>query len=162
MAKAIAGTSILLITGCQTVPVQTNRPVETGVALPSNRPATDEEAVASDPCAIRLDHVVECMMQYYALNKRMPDSLDELKPFADVGSPLQLVCTASGQSYQYYPSGLMSAGRSKRIIVYDPTPAHHGSRWCIMMPYTQAGAPMSLFVTAVPEADFSTYVPGIQ
>jgi hypothetical protein len=158
----LAAISILLVTGCQTVPAQTHRAVDPGVALPTDRPATDEEAVASDPCAIRLGHLIECMMQYYMLNKQMPQSLDELKPFAEVGSPLQLVCTATGQPYQYYPSGLMSAGRSKRIIVYDPTPAHHGSRWCIMMPYTAPGAAMSLEVVAVPEADFSTYVPSIQ
>jgi hypothetical protein len=152
----------LFAVGCQTVPAHPRQPVDSGVALPTGRLPTDEEAVDSDPCAIRLGQIVECIMQYYLLNKQMPLTLDDLKPLADPGSTLQLVCTASGLPYQYYPSGLMSAGRSKRIIVYDPTPAHHGSRWCIMMPYTAPGAPMSLFVTLVPEADFKTYVPGIQ
>ncbi len=152
----------LLLAGCQTVSVSKQPVTDPGVALPPDRAPTDEESVAGDPCVIRLDHVVEALVQYYMLNKQMPLELAELKPFGDLLTPIQLVCTASGQPYQYDQHGLMSAGRSKRIVVWDPTPAHHGKRWCIMMPYTPPGAAMSLEVVSVPEADFKTYVPGIQ
>ena len=153
---------MLLMCGCQTVSV-TKKPItETGVALPADRPATDDESVASDPCAIRLHDIEGTMLLFYAVNKRLPDSLEDLKPLADFGSQLQLVCPATGQAYQYDPRGLMSAGRSKRIIVWDSTAAHHGNRFCILMPYTPPGAAMSLEVVAVPEADFGTYVPAIQ
>jgi hypothetical protein len=153
----------LLVTGCQTVSVSST-PVErtAGVSLPANRPATDEESVASDPCAIRLDHVIEAMYQFYLLNKRLPDTLEQLKPFGDELNPIQLVCTATGQPYQYSFNALMSPGRSKRILVWDPTPAHQGRRYCILISYTQPNNGLALEVDAVPEADFKTYVPGIQ
>jgi len=158
----------LLASGCETQ--TTNVGVATEhVAAPqvdSGQPhqsLSPDEAVDSDPCAIRLHDIGGALLQYYALNKRLPDRLEDAAALADPGQPLQLTCPASGKPYGYAPAGLMMEGRRKRIIVFDPTPAHDGLRWCVFMAdQTRPGAAQSVEVLPVPEGVFRLYRPADQ
>ncbi len=157
----------LALCGCETQTTKVGvATMHADPAQPSGHPSgrlTPDEAVATDPCAMRLHDISGALLQYFALNKRLPDKLDDVKAFADAGEPLQLSCPASGKPYGYAPAGLVLEGRRKRIIVFDPTPAHDGQRWCVFMADdTRPGAAQSLEVLPVPEAVFHLYRPADQ
>jgi hypothetical protein len=130
--------------------------------LPTDRNATLDDAVASDPCAVRMGDITAALTMYYGLNKQLPGSLEQLKPLANPGSELLLTCPVSSLPYVYSPAGLLAVGTNKRIVVWDATPAHDGSRWCILMPPVQTGGVVSFELVALPEAAFKLYVPAIQ
>ena len=158
LGRSFAGMVLwTLAIGCQssTTTSKTDTP-----ALARN--ATLDQAVDTDACAIRLGDITAALTMYYGLNKQLPDSLEELKPLANPNGELLLTCPVSGQPYVYSPAGLLAIGTSKRIIVWDATPAHDGSRWCILMPPTQPGAAVSLELVALRESAFKMYVPAIQ
>jgi hypothetical protein len=155
----MAAVAMFGLSGCvtQTTPV--------GVVSTTDHPATgdrraSEDPSVTDPCAMRLQDISGVLLQYFALNKRLPARLDELAPLADAGEALQFVCPASGKPYASDPQGLVLEGREKKIIIYDPTPAHRGSRWCVFMADDpRPGAAQSVEVLAVPEAIFQLYRP---
>ena len=101
------------------------------------------------------------MLGYYAVYKQLPDKLDDLKALADVDEPLEFSCPKSHQPYVYVPGGLEVAGRPKRIVLHDATPAHDGGRWCILMEPATGKNPPSMEVLLVPEPIFRGYVPAV-
>jgi hypothetical protein len=152
---------LMLITGCQPpTPGQTPAPVAVA-PLPQGRSATPDEAVGDDPCATRLHDIMGALLSYYIDNNtRLPDRLDQLK--GDFGIELKFTCPASGQPYAYSPAGLYAPGKTKRIIVWDSVPAHHGIRWCILMPHMAPNTPIVPEVVPIPEKEFQTYAPAPQ
>jgi hypothetical protein len=155
---------LMLITGCQpTTPGQTTVSGAAVAPLPTGRPPTANEAVGDDPCAARLHDITGALLGFYiANNNRLPDKLEQIKPYADFGTELNFTCPASGLPYTYSPAGLMAAGQNKRIIVWDPTPAHNGIRWCILMPHMAPNTAIVPEVVPIPEKAFTAYVPAIQ
>src|SRR5258707_7434411 len=96
-----------------------------------NKPQTVEQALDSDPCSVRLQDIEGALVLSYAMNRQLPQQLQELRGVG--GAPLTLTCPTSGRPYLYSPRGLFSAGRSMKIIVWDDAPVHNGYRWCIFM-----------------------------
>jgi len=93
----------------------------------------DGEKGTPDPCATRLDDVVTSLYNYYALNQRLPDKLEDLASVADATTVLYLTCPVSGKPYIYNPVGLHAQdGDTLHLILYDATPAHNGCRWGVM------------------------------
>jgi hypothetical protein len=152
----------LMSCGCVTETTKVGVPTEqVGTAAPSppHQTLSPDEAVDSDPSAIRLHDIAGALLQYYALNKRLPDRLEEAATLADADQPLQLISPASGKPYGYVPQGLVLEGRKKRIIVFDPGP-HQGLRWCVFIAdQTQPGGAQSVEVLPVPEGVFGLYRP---
>src|SRR5205823_6637241 len=112
----------------------------------------------------RLQDIEGALIAYWAVHHDMPAKLVDLAPFADTGTELKFTCPVSNQPYVYVPVGLQSAGRTKRIVVHDATPAHDGNRLCILMaplPHTKNWqSPIPYFeVLPVPENLFRTYLP---
>jgi hypothetical protein len=166
IALAAALTLLLMLNACQsnstnsTTHSNTKTPNSQATTFDPNHPMTPDEAVLSDPCAARLHDIEGALMLYYALNKRLPDNLDQLRSMADIDTPLDFTCPVSHLPYVYAPLGLIGPGKVKRIIVYDPTPAHNGNRWCILMAQQErADAPQAVEVLSIPEAVFQTYLP---
>jgi hypothetical protein len=163
--RLLIATMLLLsvLTGCQaTEPGNAQKPAIATGPLPAGRPPTLDESLASDPCATRLENIEGAMLMYYALNKQLPNTLEDLKPFADAGTELKLTCPESKLPYVYSAAGLVAAGTDRRIIVWDPTPAHHGMRWCIVMPHAAPGAPLVPQVVPIQEKAFQAFVTPIQ
>jgi hypothetical protein len=166
--SAILITALLLLpsilTGCQPSPPATSAPKATisAAPLPAGRQPTVDETLAADPCSTRLEDIEGAMLMYYALNKQLPLSLEALKPFANTGTELKLTCPESNLPYVYSRDGLVAAGTDRRIIVWDPTPAHHGMRWCIVMPYQKPGDPLVPEVVPIQEKAFQAFVTPIQ
>ena len=152
----------LTASGCQTVPVSpkpTSVATGTIVPLPTDRLATADEALNDNPSARRLTDIEGTLLEYYALHKTMPKSLDELKALADIGTDLHLTSPPSGKPYLYFSDGLMMLGAAKRIIVADPEPNARGQRYCILLPRIEPGQSLSMEVLHMPEGDFQKYVP---
>ena len=123
-------------------------------------PFSVNDAVAGDPSAGRLQDISGAMLLYYAVHKRLPPQLDDLKPLADAGTDLPTLAP-SGRPYLYAPGGLVAQGTNYRIVVADPAPSPAGVRQCIRLPNTMPapGAALTTEVVAVPEAAFKQYVP---
>jgi hypothetical protein len=144
----MAALAVAPMGGCQSDSGQ-GRPIPSGHSTRS----------LDDPCATQLQNISGALLLYYAMHRSMPASLEDLGPLADVDAPLQFVCPSSGLPYVYNPQGLVSAGRNKRIIVYDAKPVHDGARWCILMAPPGANSSISVEVLLVEESDFKTYSP---
>jgi hypothetical protein len=154
----------VLTTGCQpTTPIHTGAVAISTAPLPTDRPATADEAVASDESASRLHDIAGAILTYYVENhQRLPNFLEEIKPFADPGTQLNLTSPSSGQPYIYSPAGLFADGQSKRIIVWEPKPNKQGMRWCLLMPHMAPGTAIIPEVVPIPEKVFEAFIPAIQ
>jgi hypothetical protein len=163
-AKLAMMTMPLLVIGCQPPTPSPGRPVDISAApLPTNRPPTQDEAVASDLSASRLHDIVGAILVYYIRNhNRLPDTLEDVRPFADLGTELNFISPSSGLPYEYSAGGLLAAGQEKRIIVWDPSPNKQGLRWCILMPPMAPGKPIIPEVVPIQEKAFEAFVPAIQ
>jgi hypothetical protein len=156
--------------GCTSSKVTPPHPPGQIVGPPGISPDFPDPIAAADPCAARLQDLCKPLLLYYATHaKRLPQRLDELKAFADVDTPVELTCPASGQPYEYNPTGLVStvtagtaAANSTRLIVYDSTPAHNGSRKAIVIRPPLPGQAPPLYAVTLTEAQFQTYVPATE
>lgn len=153
----------LLSTGCQpAVQPKTGAANPPMIDEPTERAETKKLTPAQlavvDPCAIRLQDITGAMLQFYALNRQLPDKLDDLRTIADVGTELQFTCPVSHQPYAYVPNGLQSAGRNKRILLHDSAASHDGNRWCVLMAPIQNGKAPYLEVVLLPDNLFHTYL----
>ena len=118
-----------------------------------------EQAVGSDPCAIRLGEIQDALVRYYAARRELPQQLQFL--WAENGTGLQLACPKSGHLYSYSREGLVNPGRTMRIIVWDDAPVHDGYRWCILMAISPSGG-LALDIKPLPEAVFKTYIKPVE
>lgn len=151
---------MLLIAGCQPVkPANPRGDPLAGLSAgdPSGQTTSADQVLKTDPCGSRLHDVGGALLMYYALNKHMPEQLEEVKSMADFGMELVFTCPKSGKPYSFTPNGLAAIGKDKRIVIYDSEPSHDGRRWCVFMPTPRLGQAMSLEVLLVPEGLFNTY-----
>ena len=158
---------IALVGGCQTEtrtsPVRPGEVVHTAVESPqaTQRPVSHvspDQLVLTDPSAIRLHDIGGAMLFYFAVNKRLPDKLEELRPYADGDVELNFTSPVSQQPYGYAPRGLIFEGRNKRIVAYDPV-AHNGKRWCIFMAVARPAEAQSIEVLELQDGVFRLYRP---
>jgi hypothetical protein len=113
-----------------------------------------------DPCATRLHELSGLLLTYYAVNKHLPDRLEELAPLIDADATFETTCPASGEPYVYAPSGLQSsAGGERYLVLYDAVPAHGGLRWGIFVAPPHGGQPPATWVILMSEDVFRGYVP---
>jgi hypothetical protein len=153
-----------------TPPKPPGRIVRTSTGGQDVSPNFPDPIAAADPCAARLQDLCKPLLLYYATHgKRLPQRLDELKAFADIDTPVELTCPTSGQPYEYNPTGLVStvtagtaAANSTRLIVYDSTPAHNGSRKGIVIRAPLPGQAPTPYSVTLTEAQFQTYVPATE
>lgn len=59
-----------------------------------------------DPCSVRMQDMVGPIYEYYALHRRLPDNLEELRTVSDIEVDLNFTCPKSGKPYIYNPAGL--------------------------------------------------------
>jgi hypothetical protein len=154
----------LLCIGCKTAnnapPARdaNTRVTVNGKPLPNNeRPAGLDTAVKSDPCAARLHAISGAMLEYFALNNRLPPKLDDLRPLLDVDRSLSFTCPVSGTPYAYVPRGLVSQDDNRQIILHDPQPDRTGMRWVILMQRPQGRQPAAMWVVSLSDPMFRAY-----
>jgi hypothetical protein len=140
----------VLLVGCVQVtpPGQHPRPVPRTSGVPS----------LTDPCADRLQTICDTMLTFVAVKKKLPDSLEELRPFADVDAPLEFTCPASGKPYVYMPDGLGVPGQERRLILYDAIPAHNGWSWGVVMMPPSNPQPLTVSVVRLSPEVLKAYL----
>lgn len=163
----IAVLAALLLGGCQTEVVDapiSQKPLVvvngqqwSGDNPPPTKQPPIEQAINSDPCAARLHEISGAMLEFFAINARLPRQLDELQTLTDLDRPLSFVCPTSSKPYTYVPTGLRSADEPRLIIVYDSTADNSGQRWAILMQKPKGRQPAAMWVMSLSEPVFRTY-----
>ena len=149
-----------LLLGCQS---STSKPTNGTQALPEFHGQSLDEALGSDECSTRMQDIEGVLAVYCANNQnRLPDSLDQLKEVPGLGPSVNLTCPATGKPYEYSQAGLFLANESRRIIVWEPSPSHQGSRLCLLVPRLERGSAVTMEVKLIPEVLFKKAVPAIQ
>jgi hypothetical protein len=113
----------------------------------------------NDPCASRLHQICGPLLLYYAMNRHLPDTLDELLQVPGFNlSATDFTCPVSRLPYIYDPRGTRApASAGGTIILADATPAHSHLRWAVSIvePKDPGGALIAK-VIAVPESYFTS------
>jgi len=130
--------------------------------LPAGQAVSAQTSVNDDPCAIQLTNIEGALLQYYMLNHEWPAKLEDIQSFGDALDPIVLTCPTSHQPYVYNPTGLVSPTTRKRLLVYDPTPAHNGGRFCILLSPQESGKGMAMAVELLAEKEFKKFVLPLQ
>jgi hypothetical protein len=108
----------------------------------------------TDPCATRLHDLCGPLLLYYAVNHKLPQSLDDLRS-TGMDVPADLTCPVSHRPYVYNPAGLLAPNGQGKMIIYDATPAHSHLRWAIAILEPQrSNAPLIAKVIAAPNSAF--------
>lgn len=114
-----------------------------------------ESAKALEPapeCEARLHDLAGHLLLYYAVNRRFPDQLEELTSVVESFDERSVTCPVSHQIYFYAPRGRSAPGQTRLLVLCDPTPAHGGLRWAVMIdPPTAANQSPVPWVVPLPE-----------
>jgi hypothetical protein len=111
---------------------------------------------ADDACAERLHALSGPMLYYYAVHRRLPLDVNELRDIAGPDPVIDFTCPVSGKPYVYDPRGMPRGGGKPGIIVLcDPEPTHSGMRLCVTVEEPKKPAdPLVTHVLAEPETTF--------
>lgn len=135
----------LLLTACQAPTPSVSGPTPSSVAI------------ATDPCAVRLDDINGALLLYYTLNKQLPENLEQIRPLADDGAALNFTCPLSQKPYTYLPVNPDVPVSEPCLILFDSTPAHRGLRWGILATPAKDKQPVTFTVIQLDEAALRTY-----
>ena len=149
----IAFSASALLAGCQQ---STTR--QSPGPTPAQQPTGSRVSSATDPCASNLQEASGLLLQYYSLNRCLPPKLEDLKPFADIDTPLSLNCPTSNRPYVYNPQGLTIPDKPGRIVMYDAEPSHSGLRLAVVV-IEPGGAQLQTRVIAITESQLSSAIP---
>jgi hypothetical protein len=105
-----------------------------------------------DDCGLNMHDLSSYLLEYYAINRHLPQTLEELRPLVDVDKDLRLTCPVSHKPYLYYPDGLVAAGEQRKLLVVDAEPSHNGQRWAIVTLPAEGKTPLGLWVVQLKEA----------
>lgn len=109
---------------------------------------------ATDPCATRLHDLCGPLLHYYALNRRLPQRLEELQGVAGPDPAVSFECPVSGQPYVYVPGGFPWGDQPGFVVLHDAEPSHSGFRWAVVVEEPKGAQPLITRVVAVPEPLF--------
>lgn len=121
-------------------------------------PQAARPSVKSDPCAERLHDLCGHLLMYHSLNRKLPDTLEDLKE-SGMGDLPPLTCPASGKPYRYMPAGMTVPGRDEIMVICDPVPIHSGMRWAVMVAPPESGQALATKVILLTERAVSTAGP---
>ena len=157
----------LLLAGCQTQtekqsaisttllpPPAPVRVQQHGSAAPGKVAAFD-----TDDCAARMHTLEGQLLLYYLKYRKLPMTLDQLRSVADPGDEVPMDCPVSHQPYAYSPDGLVFGADMRRLVVYDSSPAHSGTRWGVLFSLAKGTEPPNMQVIQIPEPSMVGYHP---
>lgn len=111
---------------------------------------------AHDPCVERLHALAGHLLAYYALNRTVPEHIEELAKVAGpLDEPPQFACPVSGRPYLYVPAGVPRGdNKPGTLVLFDSTPAHAGMRWAVAVDRPRGPGQLVTKVVAEPESTF--------
>jgi len=131
-------------------------------ALPEFTGSLDE-ALDADPCSTRMHDIAGMLANFcYNHHGRLPVSLDELREAAGPGANMNFTCPLTGQLYVYLQTGLFLPNQTMKVVLWEPTASHGGSRLCVLIPPTDPGTSVTAYVKPIPEKDFQKALAPIQ
>ena len=143
---------ILFAAGCATSTAKEPAPK---IQAPWSDPVESARAsTAIEPCADQLHELCRPLLMHFAIRRRMPDGLDDLRKIAGPDPSIVYECPVSRQTYTYNAQGLQSPTVPGRIVLFDSTPAHDGKRWAVLLEDTRPGQPLIPRVVSIPESEF--------
>jgi hypothetical protein len=153
------------VSGCVTTTTTPDKPAVYHTTAAKGTPGGDSGPSPKtgyfdvDSCADRLHTIEGQIILYYAKFHRLPAALAELRAFADPGEDVSYACPVSHQSYVYVPNGLIFGSDPRRLIVFDATPAHGGTRWGILFSPAKGRQPLTTTVIPIPESSMKGFTP---
>lgn len=138
-------------------------PVGSGLSAPAETPAVGTGAAplsATDPCAERLHALCGPLLYYYALNRRLPDRIEDLEQLAGPDPAAGIDCPVSKLPYVYVPKGFALPDKPGFVVLHDAEPSHAGFRWAVVVEEPKGPKqPLITRVVAVPEGQFPRRTP---
>ena len=125
------------------------------VGMATGSTSNIDDAVRTDASTARLERILEDMFRFFADNKAMPASLEDLHTL----DPQLILVAPSNQPYEYYPQGLALPNPNEplRLVVADPVEGQDGKRLCIVADVLKPGAPLVGYVRPLPEVTYAAY-----
>ncbi|MDB5302986.1 MAG: hypothetical protein JWM97_535 [Phycisphaerales bacterium] len=147
----------LFIAGC--APTPKPQPKAAPVIDEPSRESVADPLEFKDPCAARLHDISGAMLLCYAVNHQLPAQLQDLSKYAELDQTLEFTCPESHQPYVYVREGLPAPSGGRRLVLYDATPVHKGTRWAILMRPSGPGQSAAAWVVQLSEPMLQTYLP---
>jgi len=159
-AACLLAATLLAVGGCAGQPARSEGNAPTPRAPRQASAARGGNSLATDACATRLQDLGGALLLYYAVNRRLPDKVEDLSTVPGAESA-QLACPVSDRPYVYVPGGgLRAQGKPRQLVLYDATPAHGGLRWGLFISPPSGSEPLATWVTPMSEALFRSYAAG--
>ena len=134
--------------GCSATPQAANRQPTAPGAAPDDR-----ALINTDPCAMRLHEISGALLLYFNTHGDLPPTLAALSKSPGAQDLGDMTCPTSGQSYVYLPKGIPVDPPPSRVVLFDPTPAHPGTKRfaIVIQPPPQSGGVLQARVIVIPE-----------
>ena len=130
------------IGGCQTTPAVPD-------AIPPS--AADSLAEANDPTAVHLHELAGRLLEFKALNQRLPDKLDDLGDIPGTTPRPAGLDPATGKAFVYLPQGPKFKSLPGRLIVYQSTSTGRAGSWCLLINDQNSDGRIVTYVQRVPD-----------
>jgi hypothetical protein len=105
------------------------------------------------------------LLYHYALNRRLPETLDQLAAMAGPDPAVGIDCPVSGRRYVYVPNGFPLGDQPGLVVLHDAEPTHSGFRWAVVVEEPKGRGPQQPLITrvvAVPEPLFLRHAPSVR
>lgn len=147
--------ALLLLPACAQSPK-----VTPAAAPPAPAPANEDAALATDPCANRLQDISSAMLFYVIQHKEMPHTLEDLRILGGIAAadPKFFTCPTTGQPYIYVRAGLSVPGQERLLVVYDSVADPAGLRWGIVAAPADGNRPLTMLVVRLNQRVLDTYL----
>ena len=136
------------------IPSPASEPSDAGSSRSPLASESSGRLTINDPCPKRLHDLCGPLLLYYAINQRLPESIDELQRVPGFESVGPNTCPVSKEPYVYNPKGIRSANISQFAVIYDAAPTHSGYRWAIVVEEPKGNAALQAKVVAWAESRF--------
>lgn len=123
-------------------------------AAPAPSPALADASI--EQCAANMHDLSGYLLQYYVMHRKLPKTLDELRPLADIDRPLPLTCPTTAKPYRYVADGLRSESDPRLLLLYETEP-HDGLRNAIVGAEPEGNRPLGMWVIQLDERAFASF-----
>jgi hypothetical protein len=111
---------------------------EAGVTAPGGgngggNPTAQIALDAADPCDANLHELSGLLLEHWLNHRRLPGSLEELRPLADPVQANAFTCPFAKKPYAYLPQASRMVGAVPRLVVYAPAAGPDGRHRAILM-----------------------------
>ena len=162
-----AALAVVLAGGCTKQGDKPRRPSQQGgmrargggEVLLTGKPVPPKPGDLSDPCAQRMHDLSGLLLLYYAVNKALPENLQDMASLADMDVEFHGECPASGKPYAYVPHAVPPGGSEQFLVLYDSVPAHNGLRWGVFITPPKDGRPAATRAILMSDDVFRQYAP---